>query len=137
MEEGKETEEAAGRKPPLPEENEARVVGRIVNAPKLKEGTTGKGDPYKMARLTLAVNRRSGRDREADFVPVVLWDALADAVAKAGKGTALRVSGRIKTYEVEGKGYRWELKAETLEVLELRKPARAGAEEEQKELLPQ
>ena len=40
------------------------------------------------------------------------------AVGKAGKGTALRVEGRIKTHEVEGKQYRWELKGEVLEVLE-------------------
>lgn len=145
MEEGSETEAAPSESPGgpgsrrLPEENEARVVGRMVNPAKLKEGTTAKGSPYKLARLMLAVNR-SYKDssnnwvRETDFVPVVLWDALADQASKAGKGSGLRVTGRIKTYEVEGKQYRWELKGDSLEVLDWRKPAQTGAE--QKELLP-
>lgn len=137
MEDGREHQEAeeaeaAGRRPAVPEENEARVVGRIVNPAKLKEGTTAKGSPYKMARFTLAVNRtyrdsKGGKGRETDFIPVVVWDALAQAVVKAGKGTALRVSGRIKTYQVEGKGYRWELKCDTLQVLDLKPADRAEA----------
>ncbi len=122
-------------KSPIQEENEARVVGRIVNPPKVREGTTTKGAPYKMARFTMAVNRTYKGNRETDFIPVVLWDALAEAVGKAGKGTALRVEGRIKTHEVEGKQYRWELKGEVLEVLDLRPAAQSGAEARQEELL--
>lgn len=147
MEEGSETEVAPSESPGrpgnrrLPEENEARVVGRMVNPAKVKEGTTAKGSPYKLARLMLAVNRsyKDSSDnwvREADFIPVVLWDALAEQVSKAGKGTAMRVTGRIKTYEAEGKQYRWELKADTLEVLDWRRPAQAAPEAPQKELLP-
>ncbi len=160
MEDGREQQEAeeaeAGRpgKPAVPEENEARVVGRIVNPAKLKEGTTAKGSPYKMARFTLAANRTfkdssGSRGRETDFIPVVVWGALAEAVVKAGKGSALRVEGRIKTYQVEGKGYRWELKCDTLQVLDLRPAARpepedgktqaageGAAEQQQEELIP-
>jgi single-strand DNA-binding protein len=120
----------------LPQENEARVVGRLVNAPKIKEGAGAHGD-YKMARFVLAVNHgykdASGQwVRETDFVPVVAWRALAEAVAKAGKGSALRVIGRIKTWQVEGKNYRWELKADTLEVLDRRPigPPATGSEKE-------
>ncbi len=146
MEEGSETGSEpldagshAGRR--LPEENEVRVVGRMVNPAKFKEGTTAKGSPYKLARLVLAVNRGykdSGNNwvKETDFIPVVLWDALADQVSKAGKGTGMRVTGRIKTHEVEGKQYRWELKAETLDVLDWRKPSQAAPQPAQKELLP-
>lgn len=124
--------QAQGRpgKPAVPEENEARVVGRLVNPPKLREGTTAKGSPYKMARLMLAVNRTYKGIRETDFIPVVLWDALAEAVGRAGKGTALRVEGRIKTHQVEGKEYRWELRGEILQVLDLRPPAGPGSEDE-------
>lgn len=147
MEEGSETDAAPAEAPSgpgsrrLPELNEARVVGRMVNPAKLKEGKTAKGSPYKLVRLMLAVNR-SYKDsannwvRETDFIPVVAWDALADQASKAGKGTAMRVTGRIKTYEVEGKQYRWELKAEELEVLDWRRPAQAAPEPAQKELLP-
>lgn len=141
--------QAPGRpgKPAIPEENEACVVGRIVNPPKLREGKSEKGSPYKMARFMVAVNRTYKGARETDFIPVVVWDALAEAVRNAGKGTALRVSGRIKTYEVEGKKYRWELSGVTLQVLDLRplaqpepedrkmQAAGEGAEERQEELL--
>ena len=126
-------------KPRLPEENEARVVGRVVNSPKTKEGAGANGN-YQMARFTLAVNRSykeaTGKwVRETDFVPVVAWGALAEAVGKTGKGTALRVEGRIKTWEAEGKKYRWELKANTLEILELRRSPQAEPAQEQGELL--
>lgn len=123
--------QAPGRpgKPAIPEENEACVVGRMVNPPKLREGKTEKGSPYKMARFMVAVNRTYKGNRETDFIPVVVWEGLAEAVRNAGKGTALRVSGRIKTYEVEGKQYRWELSGVVLQVLDLRPLAPAGAED--------
>lgn len=147
MEDGSETEAAPAEAPNgpgsrrLPELNEARVVGRMVNPAKLKEGTTAKGSPYKLARLMLAVNRSyqdSGKNwvRETDFIPVVAWDAMADAVAKVGKGSALRVEGRIKTHQAEGQQYRWELKADMLEILDPRRPERAPVEAKQKELVP-
>lgn len=142
MEEGNEPAAMEPQEPGRPsgrlgELNEARVIGRIVNPPKMKEGSGAHGD-YKMARFVLAVNRSykdsSGKFvRETDFVPVVGWGAIAEAVAKAGKGTALKVEGRIKTWQVEGKQYRWELKAELLEVLDMRAPK---AEAAQGELLP-
>jgi len=146
MEDGKAEEtEAAGEpgspgKPRLPEENEAHVVGRIVNNLKMKEGSGANGG-YKMARFTLAVNisyQDSSRKwvRETDFVPVVAWGKRAEEVGKAGKGTAMRVTGRIKTWQVEGKGYRWELKADKVEILDLRRPTRAESDEAQKELMP-
>lgn len=146
MEEGSETTAAEpqepGRpgKPSLPELNEACVVGRMINNPKMREGAGAQGD-YKMARFMLGVNRTykdsSGkRLQETAFVPVVVWRALAEAVSKAGKGTALRIGGRIKTWQVEGKNYRWELQGNTLEVLDLRAPVRVEPEEAQKELLP-
>lgn len=120
--------QAPGRpgKPAIPEENEACVVGRMVNPPKLREGKTEKGSPYKMARFMVAVNRTYKGNRETDFIPVVVWEGLAEAVRNAGKGTALRVSGRIKTYEVEGKQYRWELSGVALQVLDLRAPTAPG-----------
>lgn len=134
--EPRETERPGGR---LPELNEARVVGRIVNAPKTKEGTGARGE-YRMARFVLAVNRAykdnaSGKwVRETDFIPVVAWGAVAEAAGKAGKGSALRVEGRIKTWQVEGKQYRWELKADLVEVLVLR--PQTGKDAAQGELLP-
>ena len=146
MEEGKEgasAGEAGGSgKPRLPEENSARVVGRVVNPPRVKDGTGARGE-YKMARFVIAANRSykdsSGKwVRETDFIPVVCWGALAAAAGKAGKGTALRVEGRIKTWAVEGKQYRWELKADALQILDLKRAGAAAAQkapEKQEELL--
>lgn len=133
--EAREPERKGGR---LPELNEARVIGRIVNPPKTKEGSGARGD-YKMARFVLALNRAykdsSGKwVRETDFIPVVAWGAVAEAASKAGKGSALRVEGRIKTWQVEGKQYRWELKADLVEVLDLR--PQTGKDAAQGELLP-
>ena len=107
-----------------PEENEARVVGRLVNTPKVTE-VQGPGGPVKLARFTLAVNRSyrdsAGRPcRETSFIPVVAWRSLAETAGEMGKGSALRIGGRIKTWEVEGKKYRWEIQANTLEALDAR-----------------
>ena len=118
--------EAPGQpgKPRLPEVNEAEVVGRIVNIPKLR--TVGEpGEEVKMARFTLAVNRSfrdsSGkRQVETAFVPIVAWRDRAEQFANVGKGSALRVAGRIKTWDMEGKSYRWEIQAETVQVIERR-----------------
>ncbi|MBI4060987.1 MAG: single-stranded DNA-binding protein [Elusimicrobia bacterium] len=142
--------QAPGRpgKPAIPQENEACVVGRMVNPPKFREGKSEKGSPWKMARFMVAVNRTYKGREETDFIPVVVWEGLAEAVRNAGKGTALRVSGRIKTYEVEGKQYRWELSGEVLQVLDLRplaqpapgdgktQAAGEGVAEQQEELVP-
>jgi len=142
MEEGKEPAAEMPQEPArpggrLPELNEARVIGRIVNPPKMKEGSGAYGD-YKMARFVLAVNRSykdsSGKwVRETDFVPVVAWGTIAETVAQAGKGSAFKIEGRIKTWQAEGKQYRWELKADLLEPLDFRPAAK---EQPQKELMP-
>ena len=125
---GNQSETNAARSGPgnseWPEVNEARLIGKIATPPTLKAGTTAQGNPYKLARLTLEVhrNRRNaskGLFQETDLIPVVLWDALAEAALKAGTGTTLRVTGRIKTSHKEKGHPGWEVKADTLQVLDM------------------
>ena len=126
-------------KPKLPEVNEADVLGRISNNPKvLMVGQPGR--QAIMARFTLAVNRSfarsGGKPRvETAYVPVVAWHSLAKQCATAGKGSALRVTGRLKTWELEGRKFRWEIEADGVQILERRGVA-PGLPSAQEELLP-
>ncbi|NMA84484.1 MAG: single-stranded DNA-binding protein, partial [Epulopiscium sp.] len=58
-----------------------------------------------VTRFTLAVNRNYTNqqgEREADFIPVVVWRAQAETSAKyLGKGRLVAVSGRIQTGSYE------------------------------------
>lgn len=120
-----------GGGPPIPEENEVRITGKLVNVPKVKTVTGG----HKMAVFTLAVGRtfRDGEGRkgqETAFVPVVAWRALAEQVEPLGKGSVVLVQGRLRTWTAQGKeqgkDYRWNVEAVLLEVLDRRAPARDG-----------
>ncbi len=114
-----------GDGPPMPEENEVRIVGKLVNMPKVKAVSGG----HKMAVFTLAVSRtfRDGEGRkgqETAFVPVVAWRALAEQVEPLGKGSVMLVEGRLRTWTSQGKDYRWNVEAILLEVLDRRAPAK-------------
>jgi single-strand DNA-binding protein len=114
---------------PIPEENEVRIVGKLVNLPKVKAVSGG----HKMAVFTLAVSRtfRDGDGRkgqETAFVPVVAWRALAEQVEPLGKGSVMLIEGRLRTWTAQGKeqgkDYRWNVEAVLLEVLDRRAPAK-------------
>ena len=59
-------------------------------------------------RATLAVNRRykdKRGDREADFIPIILWGRQAELLTDfAGKGSLVSVEGEMRTrrYEKDG-----------------------------------
>lgn len=113
---------APEQQPALPEINEVVVVGRLLNAPKMKAIA---GD-RKMARFMLAVtrsfrNNRGENSKETAFVPVVAWRAVAEQAEKLGKGDGVRVEGRLRTWQsTEGQKYRWEVEATLFEVLHRR-----------------
>lgn len=79
-----------------------------------------------VARGTLAVERRqknASGEREADFIPVVIWGKTAEsAVTYTGKGKLCAVSGRIQTrsYEAQdgSKRYVTEIMADEVKFLE-------------------
>lgn len=74
--------------------NRTVLCGRIVRDAEVRDGAT------KVARYTLAVDRRIKRDGEptADFINCVAFGKSAEFIEKyCKKGTKLIVSGRIQT----------------------------------------
>ncbi|OPJ58686.1 single-stranded DNA-binding protein [Clostridium oryzae] len=84
--------------------NKVVLIGRLTKDPELRFAP---GTGNAVATITLAVDRRMpNRDgqREADFIPVVIWGKQAEATANyMGKGRLMGVSGRIQTRNYEAK----------------------------------
>lgn len=110
---------------PIPEENLTRVVGRLVKQPLSRVVTGG----TKMATFMLKVPRTyhtaDRKAKEDAYVPVLAWRSIAERAETLGKDSAVSVEGYLRTWaNPEGKGFRWQVVAEGLEVLEHRKPVK-------------
>ncbi|HCJ66827.1 MAG TPA: single-stranded DNA-binding protein [Elusimicrobia bacterium] len=83
----------------IPEQNKVLLVGRLTRDPDLR--FTPQGKP--VCRLSLAVNRRykdsNGEWRdETAFVPVVVWQELAERCARMlKKASPISLEGRLNT----------------------------------------
>ena len=80
------------------EMNKVILMGRLTKAPEIKD--LQDDNKTAMARYTLAVDRRYGKDREreADFIPCVTFGKNAEfAEIYLKKGTKIVISGRIRT----------------------------------------
>lgn len=78
--------------------NKVVLIGRLTKDPELRF-TTGENSKA-VVRLTLAVDRYNTKtgEKEADFIPVVVWGKQAENVVNyTNKGSQLAVSGRIQT----------------------------------------
>ncbi|RGF21863.1 single-stranded DNA-binding protein [Firmicutes bacterium OM04-13BH] len=78
--------------------NKVILMGRLIKAPEIKY--LQDDNKTAMARYTLAVDRRYGKDREreADFIPCVTFGKNAEfAEIYLKKGTKIVISGRIRT----------------------------------------
>lgn len=83
--------------------NKVTLIGRLTKDPELKF-TPGNGTA--VTTFTLAVDRRFSKDgnKEADFIPVVVWGKQAEATANyMSKGKLMGVAGRIQTRSYEAK----------------------------------
>ncbi|MDP4088177.1 MAG: single-stranded DNA-binding protein [Bacillota bacterium] len=84
--------------------NKVVLIGRLTKDPELKF-TPGSGTA--VATVTLAVDRRlpsKDGQREADFIPVVIWGKQAETTANyMSKGRLLGVSGRIQVRSYDAK----------------------------------
>lgn len=84
--------------------NKVVLVGRLTRDPELKF-TPGTGTA--VATCTLAIDRRfpnKNGQKEADFIPVVIWGKSAENTANyMNKGSLIGVSGRIQTRNYEAK----------------------------------
>jgi single-strand DNA-binding protein len=82
--------------------NKAILTGRLKTDPKLSF-TSGKGTA--VATFTIAVDSGYGENKETAFIPVVVWNKGAEAVANyTHKGSKVLVQGRINTrsYDKDG-----------------------------------
>ena len=82
--------------------NKAILFGRLTKDVDLRTTPSGRS----VAMLTLAIDRPVTKDgnKEADFIPVVLWGKTAEAVARyVHKGQRLLVEGRIQVRSYDGK----------------------------------
>ena len=83
--------------------NRVVLIGRLTKDPELRF-TPGTGSA--VTTLTLAVDRYNTKtgQREADFIPVVIWGKQAESVANyLSKGSQAAISGRIQTRSYDAK----------------------------------
>ncbi|MBP2034009.1 single-strand DNA-binding protein [Clostridium algifaecis] len=102
--------------------NRVVLIGRLTKDPELRF-TPGNGTA--VTTFTLAVDRRFSKDgqREADFIPIVVWGKQAESTANyMSKGKLIGISGRIQTRNYEAKDgtrrYVTEIVADEVQFLE-------------------
>lgn len=112
--------------------NKVILMGRLTKDPVVRYTQTQKV----VCQFTLAVDRpyvNKDGQREADFIPVVLWGKTAEMAGNSCvKGHRLCVEGRIqvRTYEDKDKKTVWvtEVIGDRIEFIERRPDSAAGAE---------
>ncbi len=82
--------------------NRVILIGRVVAPPELRYTTNGKA----VASFRIAVDRRgrSGGENNADFIPIVAWERLAEICNEfLSKGKLIAIEGRLqtRTYEAQ------------------------------------
>lgn len=99
--------------------NQVVLIGRLARDPELRF-TAGSGKA--VATFTVAVDRGFGKDKQADFFRVVVWDKLGELCANyLAKGRQVAIQGRIQNnnYETQSgeKRYSTEIVAQNVEFL--------------------
>ncbi|CQR71365.1 Single-stranded DNA-binding protein ssb [Sporomusa ovata DSM 2662] len=109
--------------------NKVILAGRLGQDPEVRYTQSGKA----VCTFNLAVNRRvaSGAHLEADWVPIVIWEKLAEICGNnLLKGSRILVEGRlqIRTYEAnDGQKRRIaEVVAQSVEFLEKKRTPSEG-----------
>ena len=73
--------------------NKVILAGRLTKDPDVRYTQTG----VAVASFTLAVNRRFSKEKAADFIPIVVWDRIAEVVGNnLVKGSQVLIEGRIQ-----------------------------------------
>ena len=83
--------------------NKVVLIGRLTKDPELRY-TPGTGTA--VSTITLAVDRYNSKtqQREADFIPVVVYGKQAESLANyLSKGSPAAISGRIQTRSYDAK----------------------------------
>ena len=109
--------------------NTVILIGRLVRDPELKYTPNG----VAVCNFTLAVDRAFSKDKEADFIPIVVWGKIAEACGNnLNKGRLVAVSGRlqIRTYEKDGqKRYITEVVAGEVKFLDYKKSEKPAGQD--------
>ena len=83
--------------------NRIILIGRLTQDPEMKYTQSGKA----VTTFTLAVDRpyqQKGKDKETDFIRIVVWDKLAELAAQyLHKGRLAAVEGRLQIRKYEDK----------------------------------
>lgn len=98
--------------------NKVILAGRLTKDPDVRYTQTG----VAVASFTLAVNRRFSKEKAADFIPIVVWDRIAEVVGNnLVKGSQVLIEGRIqiRSYDAQdgSKRYVTEVIAQELEFM--------------------
>ena len=117
--------------------NKAVIVGRLVRDPDVRALSDGKT----VSKFTVAVDRRfknKNGEKEADFIPVVVFGKPAEFVAEyVKKGNMVSVAGRITTGSYDNKEgkkvYTTEITADEVNSIGNKKDNQAEADQEQKQ----
>lgn len=115
--------------------NKVILIGRLTKDPDLRY-TPANG--VAVATFTLAVDRpflNHNGEREADFIPIVVWRKLAETCAQhLKKGRLVGVSGMIQTrsYETQEGNRRWVTEVVADEIQFLDKPTNGNGNTESK-----
>lgn len=114
--------------------NKINLVGRLVRDPELKFAA---GSGMAIGNFTIAVNRRFKKEGqpEADFIPIVCFSKIAEAVANyTAKGKLISVSGamQVRNYEAKDgtKKYVTEVIADEVNFLEWRDKDQVSSSQE-------
>lgn len=114
--------------------NRVVLIGRLTKDPELRYTPNG----VAVATFTLAVDRSRPNpqgEREADFIPIVVWQKQAENCANyIGKGRLVAVDGRlqVRTYDGKDGQRRWvtEVVAETVRFLDKKDSGNAMSSQE-------
>ena len=109
--------------------NKVILIGRLTRDPEIRYTQSDKA----VCNFTLAVNRPFG-DNEADFINIVVWNKIAENVAKyMAKGSQCAVEGRLQISSYEGndgtRKYRTDVVASSVEFLGSKQNSRSDYDE--------
>lgn len=108
--------------------NKVILIGRITKDVELKY-TPGSGKA--VTNITLACDKFVNGEKQADFIPVVVWDKNAENLANfQGKGSKIAVYGRLQTRSYDDKNgekrFVTEIVASEIEFLDKKKEGAAA-----------
>ena len=106
--------------------NKVFLIGRLTHDPEARSTSAG----IMVSRFSLAVNRTSKRDAEADFIRIVAWRKLAETCnTYLRKGKPVAIEGRLQigVYEKNGQQFQSaEVVADSMQMLDTKAASSTG-----------